>query len=447
MFHQEINHFIYQPVRLRRVENARRFAHIVISRPDLAALVKEVRHVDDAGFADYSDYSEPFYQALSKLQNLQTLVMREGIRPDYKHTPQRALQEVLAEIYHESEHNYLSDSCLDDIIMDMEAQGYPLGDASDPLGLGFHPWEDEFSLQDWAQDLAEYTYFSRGYLKDLIPALRTCHLGTDSDLNPNRLPSVEFNETIFTLPHLQKLCITGARFRRFGLPHASIDDSAASLKELLLLNCLLSTDDLEFIIQFPRALERLTIRVPLSLETPYDEEEYELFCLELCARYSESLEYVDLDIYGGAYYGLSLDGLDVLKEVIITPHSMVENFREEMMLPVSVQKLTIRYEEHTSPALNPILQELENKYLPNLRSVVCQIPDNICEGITGSEARIEAEALKSKFQDLGVELSTEVVPYPLTMPKYDVCPCENMTFYHQFPFHTRAKPFPRQESV
>ena len=39
-----------------------------------------------------------------------------------------------------------------------------------------------------------------------------------------------------------------------------------------------------------------------------------------------------------------------------------------------------------------------------------------------------------------MELSIEAVPYPLTIPKYEVCPSENLTFYHRFPFHTGADP-------
>lgn len=44
-----------------------------------------------------------------------------------------------------------------------------------------------------------------------------------------------------------------------------------------------------------------------------------------------------------------------------------------------------------------------------------------------------------------MELSIEAVPYPLTIPKYEVCPSENLTFYHRFPFHTGADPRPENE--
>jgi hypothetical protein len=179
-FHQELNHVIYQPVRLRRVENARHFANTISSRPDLAALVKEVRHSEDVGFSDFAGYSRPFYEALTKLDNLQTLVMRENLPPsDDGHTPQAEVQAVLTDIYYLNEDLHMRESCLEyleTLMMEMEDKGFPLGDASDPFGLGFHPLDDNFSIQCWADGLSYYTYFSQDYLKDLIPALRTCDL-------------------------------------------------------------------------------------------------------------------------------------------------------------------------------------------------------------------------------------------------------------------------------
>ncbi|CAG8022961.1 unnamed protein product [Penicillium nalgiovense] len=450
-FHQELNHVIYQPVRLRRVENARHFANTISSRPGLAALVKEVRHSEDVGFSDFAGYSRPFYEALTKLQNLQTLVMRENLPPsDDGHTPQAEVQAVLTDIHYRNEDLNMRQSCLDDLeapMMEMEDQGFPLGDAPDPFGLGFHPFDDDFSIQCWADDLTQYTYFSQDSLKDLIPALRTCHIGTDSDLDPKYnsgkyQPYIEFNETIFTLPHLRKLCITGVTFREFGLEDELIDNCATNLKELLLLNCRVSDERLELIVRFPRALERLTIKVPVSLLSQYEEEGYMSFSNELSSRHAKSLEYLDLDIYGGADIGVHLNFFDVLKEIVITPHSVLGGREGEMCLASSLQRLTIRYEEGTSLQLDNIFEEVEAARLPNLPSVICQIPDNLCEGTTSSEVRVEAEAFKSQFKDFRVELSTELVPYPLTMPKYDVCPCEDLTFYHQFPSIQNNNPTP-----
>lgn len=152
----------------RLVENARRFANTVSGRPHLAALVKEVRHAE-VGFADFAGYSEPFYKALIKLPNLETLVMRKSLHPSTAYSLQAALQEVLTQICNEYEYRDVPESYFQDLMADMGNRGYPLGDASAPFGLGFHPDEEDFSLQGWAQDLAKHTYFSRDYLKDLIP--------------------------------------------------------------------------------------------------------------------------------------------------------------------------------------------------------------------------------------------------------------------------------------
>lgn len=40
-----------------------------------------------------------FYEALTKLKNLQTLAMRDTLRPTNEYTPQAALLAVLTEIY------------------------------------------------------------------------------------------------------------------------------------------------------------------------------------------------------------------------------------------------------------------------------------------------------------------------------------------------------------
>ncbi|CAG7985811.1 unnamed protein product [Penicillium nalgiovense] len=387
-FHHELNHVIYQPVRLRRVENARHFANTISSRPDLAALVKEVRHSEDVGFSDFAGYSRPFYEALTKLQNLQTLVMRENLPPsDDGRTPQAEVQTVLTDIHYRNEDLHMRQSC---------------------------------------------------------------HIGTDSDLDPKYNPGkyqpyIQFNEKIFTLPYLRKLCITGVTFREFGLEDEQIGNFTTNLKELLLLNCRVSGEHHELIVGFPRALERLTTRVPVSLLSQYEEEDYMPFSDELSFRHAKSLEYLDLDIYGVADVGAQLEIFDVLKE--INHVSFSNGSREgEVSLASSPQWLTIRYEEGTSLQLDNIFEEVEAARLPNLRSVICQIPDNLCEGITSSEVRVEAEAFKSQFKYFGVELSTELVPYPLTTLKYDVCACENLTFYHQFPFHPRPQPRPQNNN-
>ncbi|OQE02802.1 hypothetical protein PENVUL_c038G06646 [Penicillium vulpinum] len=446
-FHRELEHVIYQPVRLKRIENARRFANTVSSRPDLAALVKEVRHSDDTGFSDFAGYSVPFYQALVKLQNLQTLVMRKTLRPSGDPTPQAALQDLLTEINTDAQDSFVMESCLEDFLMQMESQGYPLGDASDPFSLGFDPCEEGFLINAWAEGLFKYTYFTRSNLKDLIPALRTCHIGANSDFDPYlegeaNQPIVEFNNTIFTLRHLKKLCITGARFREYNLLGETIEIPRTDLKELLLLNCQIDAEELELIVQYPRALERLTIRLPVSLQSAYEEDDYLFFSEELSLHQSKSLEYLDVDIYGGASFGLSLDSFDVLKEVIATHHSMLGSEEGEIVLPHNLERLTIRYEQGTPLPLSFLLEVLEEKILPKLRTILCQIPDNISEGVTSDDVCAEVEVFKSKFKDVGVDLSAELVSYPLTMPKYDLCPCENLAFYHQFPFHPRIEPHP-----
>ncbi|KAJ5400286.1 hypothetical protein N7465_010775 [Penicillium sp. CMV-2018d] len=151
----------------------------------LAALIKEVRHAENVGFATFAGYSESIYKALTKLPNLETLVMRKALHPSTEYSPQAALQEVLTQICNEYEYRDVPESYLEYPMADMANRGYPLGDASDPFGLGFHPNEEDFSLQVWAQDLAKHTYFSRDYLKELTPHcehnMRTCGIDAEND--------------------------------------------------------------------------------------------------------------------------------------------------------------------------------------------------------------------------------------------------------------------------
>lgn len=79
-------------------------------------------------------------------------------------------------MYYHSRDSYVPELCLQDLLIDMGERWYPLGDPLDQFGLGFDPWEEDFSLQGWAENLVEQTYFSRDNLKDLIPVLRACKL-------------------------------------------------------------------------------------------------------------------------------------------------------------------------------------------------------------------------------------------------------------------------------
>ncbi|KAJ5788209.1 hypothetical protein N7457_003199 [Penicillium paradoxum] len=444
--HREVNRVMYRSVRLKGLENARSFADTVSTCPELAALVIEVRHADDMGFEDFAHHSEPFYKALPKLENLQNLAMRKDFRPSDRYTPQGAINQVLSAIYLARDDDNLRISTLLDIMEKLKSQGYPLGSEDDPFGLGFNPLSRDFNLKDVANDLVVCTYFARDNLTHLTPALRTCHIGTDShlpDLEQHQ-PSIDFNESIFTLPQLEKLCITGAIFYEAIFSEEHAVGCAASLKELLILNCRISAASLEYIIQFPRALERLTLRGPITLESPYQEDDYGLFTDQLRDRHTWSLKYLDLDFYGGSQLGPALEYFDVLEEVIVTPGSLGSVHEGEIILPDCLERLTLRYEEGKALRLPALVHELETDTISNLCTVVCQIPENLCESTT-SKLRLEVESFKSRFKDFKVDLSWELVPYPTTMPKYDICPCENLQYYHQSSCHPLVEPLSSQD--
>lgn len=240
---------------------------------------------------------------------------------------------------------------------------------------------------------------------------------------------------------MRKLCITGLTFRRPKLQRNTFYRTGPALEELLILNCHISPRDLEYIVGIPRSLKRFTLRGPVTLLNPHEEDDYEEFMDELGLIHLKSLEYLDLDIYGGPENGTPFEGLPSLKTLVTTPYSLIGTYGSPTMaLPKGLKALTIRYEEGRpcQTLLDTLLYELKWSTLhPKLRTVVWQIPDNIRESPTTAEIRIEAEAFESRYAELGVKLSTELISYPSTMPEYDLCPCENLQYFHQFPFHPR----------
>ena len=209
----------------------------------------------------------------------------------------------------------------------------------------------------------------------------------------------------------------------------------------------MSVEDLEMILSYPPRLKRFTLRGPYYLDArDFENDGYMAFADTLNLYHQDSLESLDLDIYWGTRAGFQITDMPYLKEVTVTPYSLMgidpeANIEIENALPESLEKLTLRYEEGTTLPLSSLCESLRDGAFTKLRTVICQIPDNIQESPTSSEVRIETEAWKAKFKVLEVDLSAPLVPYPTTTPKYDVCSCENLSFYHRFPFHPRAKPF------
>lgn len=88
---------LYNPVRLHNPESGARLARTIKSRPELAPLIRELRHKEDSGFGGNLHRYCTFYLMVSNLPNLEQIFMRKTIDPI--ETYQSADDEGLEEIY------------------------------------------------------------------------------------------------------------------------------------------------------------------------------------------------------------------------------------------------------------------------------------------------------------------------------------------------------------
>lgn len=174
LFHKLVNHFLYQPVKFVKRQNALQFAALMRARPDLKLLVTEIRHYADGGFHNFTFCSDPFYKQLATLPNLHTLAMRP--RKSYNRGTRLERWEDM-----------LQRNCTfimgvdweDEVMEDMgKILNEDRGDPEDRLPMG--PFDIDEGLFEPIvptdeDDLLDRAQFCGGYLVgDSAPALRTC---------------------------------------------------------------------------------------------------------------------------------------------------------------------------------------------------------------------------------------------------------------------------------
>ncbi|EKV07309.1 hypothetical protein PDIG_64660 [Penicillium digitatum PHI26] len=323
--------------------------------------------------------------------------------------------------------------------------------------LGYGPsGESSFSPPDrelsHTQEGAVETLFWHASLQHPpgLPALRVCHIGTDYDHDENNpkmdgrcLPVV--NEALFCHPGLRKLCITGAAFR-LSRSASSLTLSKSPLEDLTLLNCVINPFDLQTALEYPAALKRFTFRGPRSEDMM--EEEPECYIQSALSHYS-SLEYIDYDLYWGADDETDFVELARLQHLTTTIATLagrecIELDPTDDILPPNLESLTIRYDEVKAWLPSVIYEMVKDEKLPKLRRFTCEVPE-IMEHLPSinphkfnppaGEVCQEGNTWKSKFAELNVEMSMVSIPYPLDLPKYDLCSCECLSFYHRMSFH------------
>ncbi|KAJ5185285.1 hypothetical protein N7491_006844 [Penicillium cf. griseofulvum] len=440
--YERINPQLYNSVRLFNSESGARLAYTIEKHPELAPLIREIRHKQDAGQEFWSHRHFQFYRTAATLPNLEKLSLRKNPRPfDSTRWGNKAAR--------------------DEAMLQWVGK-VASGSATvkEYRELGFGPLE-ESSFSPPVDELAHLrgrvvgTLFLHASLAAPpgLPALRVCHIGSDynhDEHNPKMdgtcLPL--FNETLFRHPGLRKLCVTGATFQ-FSQPGIPAKTTSSPLEELTLLNCIINPGELETVLDFPKALKRFTFRGPRShLVDPGEEP---LCYVHSTLAHESTLEYMDYDLYWGGDEETDFGELVNLKHLTTTLATLTGMECMELdplddTLPPNLESLTIRYDEVKSWLPSAIYEMVKDKKLAKLRRFTCEVPD-IIEHLpsinedkfnpSATEICQEGNTWKSKFAELNVDMSMVSVPYPLELPRYDVCACECLPYYHRMFYHPR----------
>jgi hypothetical protein len=207
---------------------------------------------------------------------------------------------------------------------------------------------------------------------------------------------------------------------------------------------------LPWLLEFPKALKRFTFRGPLPEPLPEDLAWQQIESpVEAVEKHNASLEFMDYDVYWGHEDEIDLNIFENLKHLTITLSTLVGRECHELdvevpSLPESLETLTLRYDESKAWVLSAFLELVKSSKLPNLRRFSCEVPETI-ESMPSInqhkknppclEICQEGNTWQEEFKGVNVELSMVPVPYPLTVPKYELCTCECLEFYHRMPFH------------
>ncbi|CAG8888142.1 unnamed protein product [Penicillium egyptiacum] len=434
---------LYKLVRLSNSESGARLALTIEKRPELAPLIRDIRHKHDAGSEIWSYRHLKFYKMAATLPNLENLSLRRNPRPfdSTRWASRRARDDAMLQ--------WVKDV----------ASGS--GSIKEYRGLGYGPsGESSFSPPyhepTRMQSGADQTLFWHASLQNPpgLPALRFCHIGSDynhdehnTKMDGRCLP--RFNEALFRHPSLLKLCITGATFQ---ISHSSLPStlSTSPLEELTLLNCVINPFDLQAVLEYPTALKRFTFRGPRSLEMVDTEGDTQCY-IQSALSHQNSLEYIDYDLYWGGDVDTDFGELVRVKHLTTTLATLagrecIELDPVDDILPPNLESLTMRYDEVKGWLPSAIYEMVKDGKLPKLRRFTCEVPEimehlpsiNVSKfNLPATEICQEGNTWKSKFAELNVEMSMISVPYPIDMPKYDVCSCECLSFYHRMFYHPR----------
>ncbi|KAJ5550956.1 hypothetical protein N7461_005654, partial [Penicillium sp. DV-2018c] len=437
MLYQRTIPFLYGTVRLAHSESGARLAVAIEQRPELAKLIREIRHKEDSGSELASARHLKFYKMAAGLPDLRTLVLRRNPRPSKFQWLKVRTTQWAEEARNEA----------------WNVRRYRLHGFG-PRGKScFSPPPDTAKIV-FDYNRGDQTLFWHALLQNPpgLPALRSCHIGSHFNLDVHNTEMdnacmPQFNEAIFRHPGLRTLCITGATFHRASYPKLTHTDTP--LQELTLLNCPIEVPDLTRLLQFPKALKKITLRPPRV----GDDEDYvtETDYPSALHKHRHSLEYIDYELYWGGDDMANFSSFTNLKHLTIalaslSSHECLELVPEDELLPTSLESLTIRYDE-VRPWVPTYMDECaEGDRLPNLRLVTFEIPELMSQFPSSSADELspparqvcqEINTWQDDLKEFDVELRAIVVPSPLEMPKYETCACECLPFFYRRSYHPR----------
>ncbi|KAJ5759401.1 hypothetical protein N7520_006557 [Penicillium odoratum] len=407
-FYKRLNWMLYKTVLLFSSHESALFTRTLQERPHLRTLVQEVRHDDDTGCKIYSDDSVAFYQVLSQLPNLESLVMRMRTS---------ACKEDLDELDRVKPFEFL-----------MRKTGH--GELPPKWGKFLFPQ----SITDGLvfEDLKQALWF-QSRLPDVLalPALRSCHIGSDYLSDQAQIGEAVFIEPLFWHPALEKICITNSVFE----------------SETLIW----------------RSKLRPHRRGISAKQWPQDQASDVNDFSDALAPQKSSLESIDMDIYWGDETWSNLRSFTSLTCLTVTPYTLTGSWEgehiftslDDVTFPYSLENFTLRWEEDegTEEPFSQMLEKLDNGHLPNLKDFTIELPllsshyDYPMECIDEDSFNLFNE----RFERRGVHLHVPDVCYLDFIPSYDICSCEHMEYYHRFPEHRAEEwlddKYPHWESI
>ncbi|KAJ5317461.1 hypothetical protein N7508_001969 [Penicillium antarcticum] len=161
---------------------------------------------------------------------------------------------------------------------------------------------------------------------EVLPALRHINLGFDyhRDYEWTLTPY----EALFYHPNLTTISITGAAVSaKWEYQHIHPPTlRSTNLEELELLNCNISSQELELMLRYPRALKCFTLKGEPS------ESKYGFRCgsdrgkyIDVLKNHTSSLQILDLDLYHDWSEEIDLSPFTVLQSLAITPRMLLSS--------------------------------------------------------------------------------------------------------------------------